>query len=133
MAGYTEWEYETTLVNFKKEGMGRERYQGEHPNEILVTEWHEGVKNGAGFIYNAETKQVTHRLFFKNNKQMNKEFIVNDDKTTGIIDDEDGARWEGDIVNGSPCGEGKLYDADNNLIYEGTFIDGAYVGFRHVK
>ena len=129
MTGYTEWEYETTLINFKKEGMGRERYQGEHPNEVLVTEWHEGVKSGSGFIYNTETKKVTHRLFFENNKQINKEFIVNDDKTTGIVADEDGSRWEGDIVNGCPCGEGRLYDADNNLIYEGTFIDGAYEGF----
>ena len=31
----------------------------------------------------------------------------------------DGDRWEGDVLNGVPCGWGVLYDKDSNIVYEG--------------
>lgn len=31
----------------------------------------------------------------------------------------DGDRWEGDVLNGIPCGWGVLYDKDNDRLYEG--------------
>ena len=31
----------------------------------------------------------------------------------------DGDRWEGDVLNGEPCGWGVLYDKDNIRVYEG--------------
>ena len=38
----------------------------------------------------------------------------------GLIDlSDDGERWEGDIVDGYPCGWGRLFNSDNVLCYEG--------------
>lgn len=38
----------------------------------------------------------------------------------GIIDlSADGDRWEGDVVDSTPCGWGELYDSDNSLTYRG--------------
>ena len=34
----------------------------------------------------------------------------------------DGDRWEGDILNGEPCGWGVLYNKDNIRVYEGFCI-----------
>ena len=34
----------------------------------------------------------------------------------------DGDRWEGDVLNGEPCGWGVLYDKNNNKTYEGFRI-----------
>ena len=34
----------------------------------------------------------------------------------------DGDRWEGDVLNGEPCGWGVLYDKDNIRVYEGFCI-----------
>lgn len=34
----------------------------------------------------------------------------------------DGDRWEGDVLNGEPCGWGVLYDKSNNKAYEGFRI-----------
>ena len=31
----------------------------------------------------------------------------------------EGDRWEGDVLNGNPCGWGVLYDKDNRMMYEG--------------
>lgn len=38
-----------------------------------------------------------------------------------------GDRWEGDVVNGKPCGWGVFYDRDNHMTYEGFRIDGTNV------
>ena len=34
----------------------------------------------------------------------------------------DGDRWEGDVLNGEPCGWGVLYNKDNIRVYEGFCI-----------
>ena len=31
----------------------------------------------------------------------------------------EGDRWEGDVLNGNPCGWGVMYDKDNRMMYEG--------------
>ena len=36
----------------------------------------------------------------------------------------EGDRWEGDVLNGNPCGWGVLYDKNNERVYEGFRIDG---------
>ena len=35
----------------------------------------------------------------------------------------DGDRWEGDVLNGQPCGWGVLFDKNNERVYEGFRID----------
>ena len=35
----------------------------------------------------------------------------------------EGDRWEGDVLNGIPCGWGVLYDKNNERVYEGFRID----------
>ena len=32
---------------------------------------------------------------------------------------DDGERWEGDVLNGKPCGWGVFYDSENRRVYEG--------------
>ena len=35
---------------------------------------------------------------------------------------DDGERWEGNVLNGKPCGWGVLYDSENRMVYEGFRI-----------
>ena len=121
--------YQTRLVNFKKEGMGRAIYDGEHSNEVLVTQWKNGMKNGRGFIYDKNTKRVTRRMEFEDNMVIHEELIDVDNATFGIVDANDGSHWEGDIVNGEACGQGCIYNRENELIYCGSYIDGAREGY----
>ena len=39
----------------------------------------------------------------------------------------EGDRWEGDVLDGNPCGWGVLYDKNNERVYEGFRIDGKNV------
>ena len=39
----------------------------------------------------------------------------------------EGDRWEGDVLNGNPCGWGVMYDKNNERVYEGFRIDGKSV------
>lgn len=121
--------YQTRLINFKKEGMGRALYDGEHRNEVLVTSWKNGMKNGDGFIYDRDTKRVIRRMQFIDNEPVEESILSSVNTMTGIVDCEDGSHWEGETVDGEPCGEGCIYDADNNLIYKGTFINGGREGY----
>lgn len=43
----------------------------------------------------------------------------------------DGDRWEGDVLNGKPCGWGVLYDKENNKTYEGFRIGEKNVCYGH--
>ena len=52
-------------------------------------------------------------------------FIKND-----IVDlNENGTRWEGDSLNGSPFGYGRIYNPENQLIYKGFVFEGMKVCF----
>ena len=45
-------------------------------------------------------------------------------KRNKIVDlSVEGDRWEGDMLNGNPCGWGVLYDKNNERVYEGFRID----------
>ena len=45
-------------------------------------------------------------------------------KRNEIVDlSVEGDRWEGDVLNGNPCGWGVLYDKNNERVYEGFRID----------
>ena len=49
-------------------------------------------------------------------------------KRNEIVDlSVEGDRWEGDVLNGNPCGWGVLYDKNNERVYEGFRIDGKSV------
>ena len=52
-------------------------------------------------------------------------FIKND-----IVDlNENGTRWEGDSLNGSPFGYGRIYNPENQLIYKGFMFEEMKVCF----
>ena len=52
-------------------------------------------------------------------------FIKND-----IVDlNENGTRWEGDSLNGSPFGYGSIYNSENQLIFKGFVFEGMKVCF----
>ena len=42
---------------------------------------------------------------------------------------DDGERWEGDVMNNEPCGWGVLYDSENRMVYEGFRIEDMNVCF----
>ena len=45
-------------------------------------------------------------------------------KRNEIVDlSVEGDRWEGDVLNGNPCGWGVLFDKNNERVYEGFRID----------
>ena len=42
---------------------------------------------------------------------------------------DEGERWEGDVLDGNPYGWGVLYDEDNQIVYEGFKLDYHYEGY----
>ena len=49
---------------------------------------------------------------------------VNEIEHAQVLDlNDDGERWEGDVLNNKPYGWGVLYDSENRMVYEGFRID----------
>ena len=45
---------------------------------------------------------------------------VNDTEHKQVLDlNDDGERWEGDVLHNEPCGWGVFYDSENRMVYEG--------------
>ena len=42
---------------------------------------------------------------------------------------DEGERWEGDVLEGKPCGWGVLYDTENRILYEGFSFASGYACF----
>lgn len=87
------------------------------------------MKNGEGFIYDKDTKRIVRRMTFQDNVVVQEVIVNSTDATFGIIDSCDGSRWEGEVVNGEACGVGSIYNSQNELIYEGFYIDSAREGY----
>ena len=63
----------------------------------------------------------------KENEEWN-EIDLNGLKHHDVIDlNENGDRWEGDSLNGSPFGYGCIYNSENQLIYSGFIFEGLKV------
>ena len=63
----------------------------------------------------------------KENEEWN-EINLNGLKHHDIIDlNENGDRWEGDSLNGSPFGYGCIYNSENQLVYSGFISEGLKV------
>lgn len=59
----------------------------------------------------------SHQLLLLNEEDINRI------EPNQLVDlDDEGARWEGDVLQSRPCGWGVLYDGDNNKLYEGFRI-----------
>ena len=58
--------------------------------------------------------------------EMNMDSIIKND----IVDlNENGTRWEGNSLNGSPFGYGIIYNSENQLIYKGFMFEGMKICF----
>ena len=83
--------------------------------------YHEGlVKKSHSVVVELRLNEVTEV-----NVDSRELLRVNDEDVSGIeqnqvldLNDE-GERWEGDVLNSQPCGWGVLYDSENRRVYEG--------------
>ena len=64
-----------------------------------------------------EVDTASHKLLKVNGEEMSG---IEHAKVLDLNDD--GERWEGDVLNNEPCGWGVLYDSENRMAYEGFRI-----------
>ena len=68
--------------------------------------------------YRIEVNMTSHQMLKANAED------VSGIEHNRILDlNDEGERWEGDALNGKPCGWGVLYDSENRMVYEGFRID----------
>lgn len=88
------------------------------------------LKNGTTRCITCDIDKHRMTILYKNADEKLFSESFSDNMELGIIDlDESGDRWEGDCVNGVPCGFGRLYNKENALLYEGFVFNGKRVGY----
>ena len=77
-------------------------------------------------IQEKSMKVKTHNKNSSEWIEMNMDSFIKND----IVDlNENGTRWEGDSLNGSPFGYGRIYNSENQLIFKGFVFEGMKVCF----
>ena len=94
------------LIHFEGKGLVRGNCLME-PEESILVELNELI----GII---KSNIASHTLLQVNGED------VNSVEHTQVLDlNDDGERWEGDVLDNQPCGWGILYDSENRRAYEG--------------
>ena len=112
----------------RKHGFGEVRYGGCFSNLVFSTSWENDVKSEEGFWYDCNTSEVLaiqyssyNIVFFHPNGLVKPTF--------GIVDRDNGERWEGLCFHNEPCGVGRYYNEYNELVYEGLCVNGFWEGY----
>ena len=86
--------------------------------------WYEGiVEMGSSMLLELNEKRMievdvdSHELL-----QVNGEDVNGIEHNVVLNLNDDGERWEGDVLNDEPYGWGVLYDSENRMVYEGFRI-----------
>ena len=90
-------------------------------------------EDGVVYGVNGILIECSGRGMFIVDKDSREVLQVNGEDVSGIeharvLDlNDDGERWEGDVLNDEPYGWGMLYDSENRMVYEGFRIGGVNV------
>ena len=82
--------------------------------------YHEGlVEKSASVVVELSVKRVVEV-----DRQLKKVLGVNEIEHNVVLNlNDDGERWEGDVLDGIPYGWGVLYDSENRMAYEGFRLE----------
>lgn len=122
MNGFLPIHY-TTCDDYSR-GLGTCR---DHPEYVIQFQWKEGVFDG--WILVADRKaSVFVRICYWVGGQKTREIDLNQIEHNQIVDlNDEGDRWEGDVLDGQPFGFGTLFNADNVVVYAGFYALSQYV------
>ena len=88
------------------------------PDVFINSREREDLSSKLLIIANKKTKSFVSVSLYSKEKGIESAPLRN--TCHGVIDlSDNGERWEGDILDGYPCGWGRFFNADNMLCYEG--------------
>ena len=98
-------------------------------NYLLETQIQNGVPNGFGLLYSTRTLEVLCRIQFQLGVPMQCFLMKMDKKESDYVVEtldmnDEGERWEGEVRNLLPNGQGQFFNTDNVCIYEGAMVNG---------
>lgn len=102
------------------------------PNGVFIeTEWRNGTIYGKFIAVNVREKRMIGVYTINNNVVESVYSISNTEHNQSI---QSGCfTWEGDVLDGKPCGWGKLVSKKNKVIYEGFMIDQSTVCYGRIN
>ena len=98
-------------------------------NYLLETQVQSGVPNGFGLLYSMRTLAPLCRVQFQLGVPTRVFLLAADKKASDyaieVLDlSDEGERWEGEVRNLLPNGQGQFFNRDNVCVYEGAMVNG---------
>ena len=112
----------TNQVNFVDSGLGMIISDVEGEFLITCVPWEDSKKNGKAFTYSRKEKRVVQERLYMQGDEIDRVIIPFSVPTKGSLVLENGLKWEGEILNGTCNGEGRLTDPKGNVVYEGSMF-----------
>ena len=102
-------------------------------NYLLETQVQSGVPNGFGLLYSMRTLAPLCRVQFQLGVPTRVFLLAADKKASDyaieVLDlSDEGERWEGEVRNLLPNGQGQFFNRDNVCVYEGAMVNGCANG-----
>ena len=118
------------ITNFKKEGKGIIQYFDESGQEIYVlfANWRNNKLNGKAALFNTIEDYMDSILLFSDGILVDEYPFDYSSNTRGIVDNDNGYRWEGGICNGKANGRGCEYDEENCKVFSGWYFENTRTG-----
>ena len=122
-------EYHGLLQNGVREGLYKIIIHGDCDTMVMVSSFVHGMKEGEHYSYLEESGKLLYYSLMKENKSVKEMDLSENETVSGIIDFEDGSRWEGKICMERACGQGEEYSDTNLLQYKGMEVNNRYEGY----
>ena len=115
--------------NGVREGLYKIIISGDCDKMVMVSSFLHGMKEGEHYSYLEESGKLIYYSLMKDNKSVREMDLSGNEITSGILDFEDGSRWEGEICMERACGQGEEYSDSNILQYKGMEVNNKYEGY----
>lgn len=121
--------YSGAIIDGKREGIHKIRIEGGFNPICIICPFLNGIKEGYSYTFLEENGKLMNYSLFENGHVTKQVDLLTEKLTTGIVDFDDGSRWEGEICNSRSSGFGCFYSPSNYLIYKGMSVDNKREGY----
>lgn len=117
------------LKDGKRDGIHKIIITGNCESIATICPFVNGLKEGDSHSFLQKNGRLLNYTRFKQDRIVEQLDLSTIPITRGIIDYEDGSRWEGEICGDRSSGKGQFYSPENQLVYDGMSVNNKREGY----
>lgn len=111
------------IINGKRNGIHKISICGVSETICFICRYLNGIKDGEAYSFFEKSGKLLSTILFKNGKMLEQHDWRDIPTHLGVVDFDDGSRWEGEVCGNCTSGRGCFFSPENLLIYEGMSVN----------